>query len=460
MIDDHGEGDLEVLGVAGRSFGFLNRVGSGGEALDLDQAGRISRSEHLGVFLIIDERPRAVPILREELVILLDDELRAGQSVLVGADTDLLELEAVGLGFGLARTAGAAVGGDRSLVVHAAVQVCQRILGHGASVRHDDSLASQGLHVVELDDRRSTGLGVTGLCQRVQLALHILAVDLHLEGGRGGDLQALGRGIGDGERVFVVVGRGSGNGCGHGEVHGVAHVHGLAVHVHLADFGGLVRRGERVLVLRVELTHGRDVALAGHIIGHNRQVGQPVDGGGHNGRRAGLTIIGVSHQVPALAVHRDRQGLARLALVHGQTRAIGVRQRIGLGQFRGELADLLRIELRHVRGRIVGVFRRNTVLFVIVGGISGLGHGLLPCRNRFHFNRIFADVRERGELVWRVRVVGLRIVDLQQRIGRLRVVIGLCADCAQGHATEQRRSGGDAGEKFPHLHENPLFLIV
>ena len=39
-------------------------------------------------------------------------------------------------------------------------------------------------------------------------------------------------------------------------------------------------------------------------------------------------------------------------------------------------------------------------------------------------------------------------------------VIGLCAGCAQGHATEQRRSGGDAGEKFPHLHENPLFLIV
>ena len=39
-------------------------------------------------------------------------------------------------------------------------------------------------------------------------------------------------------------------------------------------------------------------------------------------------------------------------------------------------------------------------------------------------------------------------------------VIGLCAGCAQGHATQQRRRGGDAGEKFPHLHENPLFLIV
>ena len=43
---------------------------------------------------------------------------------------------------------------------------------------------------------------------------------------------------------------------------------------------------------------------------------------------------------------------------------------------------------------------------------------------------------------------------------RYHSVIGLCAGCAQGHATQQRRSGGDACEKFPHLHENPLFLIV
>ena len=39
-------------------------------------------------------------------------------------------------------------------------------------------------------------------------------------------------------------------------------------------------------------------------------------------------------------------------------------------------------------------------------------------------------------------------------------IIALNAGCAQGHATQQRRRGGDAGEKFPHLHENPLFLIV
>ena len=36
--------------------------------------------------------------------------------------------------------------------------------------------------------------------------------------------------------------------------------------------------------------------------------------------------------------------------------------------------------------------------------------------------------------------------------------ISLCAGCAQGHATQQRRRGGDACEKFPHLHENPLSL--
>ena len=39
--------------------------------------------------------------------------------------------------------------------------------------------------------------------------------------------------------------------------------------------------------------------------------------------------------------------------------------------------------------------------------------------------------------------------------------IGLCAGCAQGHATEQRRSGGDACEKFPHLHdESPLIVLL
>ena len=36
--------------------------------------------------------------------------------------------------------------------------------------------------------------------------------------------------------------------------------------------------------------------------------------------------------------------------------------------------------------------------------------------------------------------------------------VSLCAGCAQGHAAQQRRSGGDACEKFPHLHENPLSL--
>ena len=36
--------------------------------------------------------------------------------------------------------------------------------------------------------------------------------------------------------------------------------------------------------------------------------------------------------------------------------------------------------------------------------------------------------------------------------------VSLCACRAQGHAAQQRRSGGDAGEKFPHLHENPLSL--
>ena len=36
--------------------------------------------------------------------------------------------------------------------------------------------------------------------------------------------------------------------------------------------------------------------------------------------------------------------------------------------------------------------------------------------------------------------------------------VSLCAGCAQSHAAQQRRSGGDACEKFPHLHENPLSL--
>ena len=36
--------------------------------------------------------------------------------------------------------------------------------------------------------------------------------------------------------------------------------------------------------------------------------------------------------------------------------------------------------------------------------------------------------------------------------------VSLCACRAQGHAAQQRRSGGDTGEKFPHLHENPLSL--
>ena len=107
-------------------------------------------------------------------------------------------------------------------------------------------------------------------------------------------------------------------------------------------------------------------------------------------------------------------------------------------------------------GRIVFIFRRNRI--ITIGSVSGRGHGVLPRLDRAHLNSTVAGVLERGEPVRRVRVAFLRIVHLQQR-GR-RGVIGLCADCAQGHATEQRRSGGDAGEKFPHLHENPLFLIV
>ena len=38
--------------------------------------------------------------------------------------------------------------------------------------------------------------------------------------------------------------------------------------------------------------------------------------------------------------------------------------------------------------------------------------------------------------------------------------VSLCAGRAQSHATQQRRSGGDTGEKSPHLHENPLSCVV
>ena len=296
----------------------------------------------------------------------------------------------------------------------------------------------------------------TGLFHLVQGGIHVLAVDLHLEGVRLGDLQALGRGIGNGEGIHVIVGCGSRDGRGHGEVDGVADIHGLAVHIHIADLGSLARRGERVLVLRIEPAHSGDAALAGLRVGNDPQIVQAIDGGGHNGRSAGLAVIGVSHQVPAFAIHRDRLGRARLLRGHGQACAIGGRQRIGLGQFFSELADLLRIERRHVCGRIVFIFRRNRI--ITIGSVSGRGHGVLPRLDRAHLNSTVVGVLERGELVRRVHVAFLRVVDLQQR-GRLRIS-SLCTGCAQSHATEQRRSGGDAGEKFPHLHENPLFLIV
>ena len=67
--------------------------------------------------------------------------------------------------------------------------------------------------------------------------------------------------------------------------------------------------------------------------------------------------------------------------------------------------------------------------------------------------RAIARILERGKLVWRVRMVFLCVVNLQQWS-----IISLCGGDADGHAAQQRCRGGQPCEKLPHLHENLLFL--
>ena len=114
------------------------------------------------------------------------------------------------------------------------------------------------------------------------------------------------------------------------------------------------------------------------------------------------------------------------------------------------------------RGRIAVIFggHADNGVHVVVGGGHRVGHSSHPIGVGVDLHGVTVH-RQRGELVRGVGVALLRVLHRDGRsISGRRGVIGLCADCAQGHATEQRRSGGDAGEKFPHLHENPLFLIV
>ena len=99
---------------------------------------------------------------------------------------------------------------------------------------------------------------------------------------------------------------------------------------------------------------------------------------------------------------------------------------------------------RGVNGSLIVRIRHHTVSNVLAGTILNIIANLVCFQ--FGVGQLFSGFSSERE----------------RRVPRhrCRSVISLCAGCAQCHATEQRRSGGDTGEKFPHLHENPLFLIV
>ena len=97
---------------------------------------------------------------------------------------------------------------------------------------------------------------------------------------------------------------------------------------------------------------------------------------------------------------------------------------------------------RGVNGSLIGGVRHHTVSNVLAGTILNIIANLVCFQ--VGVGQLFSGFSGERERCY----------------ARYRSAISLCAGCAQGHATQQRRRGGDAGEKFPHLHENPLFLIV
>ena len=185
----------------------------------------------------------------------------------------------------LAFTAGTILGGDCGLVVHTAAQAIQRILGDGALVRHDDRPTGQRCGIGKIDGRGGAGLSIAFLRYRVQIGIHSSMIsELDREGTLCRNLQTFGRGIGNGKGVRIPASRSMRNVRGHSEVHGVAHLYALTVHIHVIHPGELERLVGRIRVLRVELAFSRDVALTGRRIGRNPQIGQSIDGGGHHSR--------------------------------------------------------------------------------------------------------------------------------------------------------------------------------
>ena len=282
--------------------------------------------------------------------------------------------------------------------------------------------------------------------------------ELDLEVTRFRNPQTFGRGIGNGKGVRTPASRSMRNVRGHSEVHGVAHLYALTVHIHVIHPGELERLVGRIRVLRVELAFSRDVALTGRRIGRNPQIGQSIDGGGHHSRsprrHSRFASLGerILHQIPAFSVHIDR--LARICLILGYGQASTIRscRRSNPSQGLGEDTELIRSERRHIGGWIILVLCRDAVV-ASISHVSSGGHSSLPCVNRFHFDRAIARILERGKLVWRVRMAFLCVVNLQQWS-----IISLCGGDADGHAAQQRCRGGQPCEKLPHLHENLLFL--
>ena len=180
------------------------------------------------------------------------------------------------------------------------------------------------------------------------------------------------------------------------------------------------------------------------------------------GRLLVVLHVRIGDEIPAFAQTVDRNVIA-----FARNRAIGVRalRHIHVGRERAEPSLVGGAGLHgHVCGRVARIFSRHGLhrLLSIIGRVHGLLHSRLPSRVGANLHRLALVVRihrQRGELVGRVRMTCLRVLhrDGRSTSGR-RGAISLCAGCAQGHAAQQRRSGGDACEKFPHLHENPLSL--
>ena len=208
-----------------------------------------------------------------------------------------------------------------------------------------------------------------------------------------------------------------------------------------------------------------DGALASDLVTNHLEVaGDAAQRGCDNRVNAGplpaVLRVRIGDEVPAFA-QTVELNVSAVAIDRAVSRALcthGCRERaepslVGGAGLRG-----------HVCGRVARIFSRHGLhrLLSIIGRVHGLLHSRLPSRVGANLHRLALVVRihrQRGELVGRVRMTCLRVLhrDGRSTSGR-RGAISLCAGCAQGHAAQQRRSGGDACEKFPHLHENPLSL--